>query len=494
MPRFPRIAIGGIAHETNTYVPTATTLEDVRQRTLLTGEALLANARGTDGALGGIVDAAEGRAEILPTLFASAAPGGAIDRTAFDYLREGLLSRLRAHVHRYPGVDAVVLVQHGAMVVDGVDDAEGALLAEVREVIGDRPLLAVIDFHANLSPAMVDAVDLLVPYRAYPHVDTRARGVEALELALGMTAGRERPTVAWRHLPLLMPLPAQLTEGDAAFARLAADARAMECRPEVLLAALVPGFPYSDVTETGASVLVVTRDNASLANQLADDLAGRWWRGRQAMRWRGVALDRIGEMLDTAAEGPIVLADIADNPGAGAPGDSTWLLRAVLEHGARDVAMATIVDPATVSACHAAGTGARLELAVGGRQGATSGDPVVREWTVRHLGEGVFANEGPIGRGSITRMGRTATVEADGVLVMLAERRAQVMEPAAFVAGGIDPLAMRALIVKSSVHYRAAFSPVAREMIDVETPGPCPSDLSTLPRTRALREPEMPHV
>lgn len=496
MPRLPRIAIGGIAHETNTYVPALTTLEDVRARTLLTGEALLANARGTDGALGGIVDAAVGRADILPALFASAAPGGPVNRAAFEVLREGLLSRLRALVRRYPGVDAVVLALHGAMVVDGIEDAEGALLEDIRHLIGDRPLVAVIDFHANLSAAMVRAVDVLVPYRTYPHVDTRARGVEALELALAMVSRRESPSVAWRHLPLLMPLPAQATGGDGAFAQLARAASALEARPGVVLAALVPGFPYSDVTEAGASVLVVTRDDAPLANQLADDLAGRWWRARDAMRWRGMPLDRVGEALDTAAEGPIVLAESADNPGAGAPGDSTWLVREVLARGARDVAVATIVDPAAVAACHAAGIGARLDLAVGGRQGITSGEPVARAWTVRHLGEGVFANEGPIGRGSITRMGRTATVEADGVQVILSERRTQVMEPAAFVAGGIDPLAMRALVVKSSVHYRAAFTAIAGRMIDVETPGLCTSDLASLPRVHARcpNEPELSYA
>jgi microcystin degradation protein MlrC len=175
-----------------------------------------------------------------------------------------------------------------------------------------------------------------------------------------------------------------------------------------------------------------------------------------------------------------VLADIADNPGAGAPGDSTWLLHRLFEMGQRDVAVASLVDPAAVAACHDAGTGSRIPLAVGGKALPSSGLPIERSWTVRHLGEGVFANAGPIGRRSTTRLGRTATIESDGISIILCERRVQTLEPAMFGTGGIDPLAMQVLVVKSSVHYRAAFAPLASRMIDVETPGLCTSFLESL--------------
>ncbi|HVL23923.1 MAG TPA: M81 family metallopeptidase [Thermomicrobiales bacterium] len=489
--RRPRIAVGGIAHETNTFASSPTTLADFRERALLTGDALLVNARGTDGALGGLIAAAAGRAELLPTLFASATPAGMVAPAAFSTLREGLLARLSAHARRYPGIDGVVLVLHGAMVVDGLADAEGALLREVREIAGPRcPVVAVIDFHANLSPPMVDAADLLIPYRTYPHVDTFARGEDALGLCLRLIAGTMHPHTAWRSLPLLSPLPAQTTTGNGAFASLAAHAAGLAAQPGVLGVSLLPGFPYSDVPEAGASVLVTTDNDQDLAGAIADDLAARWWAQRAAMRTAGVppaALDPA--LLRPAHEGPIVLADIADNPGAGAPGDGTALLRHVLDHGYTGVALATLPDPAAVAACHAAGSGATLRLAIGGTRSPWSGAPVDGEWTVRHLGSGVFTNHGPMGAGGTTRLGRTATVERDGVAVILCERRVQTLEPAVFAACGIDPRQMSALIVKSSVHYRAAFGAIARAMIDVEAPGLSTSHLDTLPYRHApLRE------
>jgi microcystin degradation protein MlrC len=487
--RHARIAVGGIAHETNTFASAPTTLDDFRQRALLTGNALLMNAQGTDGALGGIIAAADGRAELLPTLFASATPSGMVTAATFATLRDGLLSRLRAHHRRYPGVDGVVLVLHGAMVVDGVDDAEGKLLRGVRDLVGDRcPVVVVVDFHANLSPAMVDAVDLVIPYRTYPHVDTCARGEVALGLCLDLIAGAVQPRTAWRSLPLLSPLPSQTTEGDGAFATLAAMANGLATRPGVLNVSLVPGFPYSDVPEAGASVLVTTDTDHDLAGTLADELAARWWNERSAMQTAGVPLDRLDPALfRPTQEGPIVLADIADNPGAGAPGDSTGVLRHCFEHGYAGIALATLPDPGAVAACHAAGVGVTLRLAVGGKRSPWSGQPIERDWTIRHLGSGVFANRGPIGAGGTTRLGRTATVESAGITVMLCERRMQTLEPAAFEAGGIDPHRMNALVVKSSVHFRAGFRGVTRQMIDCEAPGLSTSHLHTLPYRHAPR-------
>lgn len=482
MARRPRIAIGGIAHETNTFAITPTTLDDVRQRTLLTGNTLLARARGSDGALGGIVDAAVGRADLLPTLFASATPGGPMERPCWETLRHGLLSRLTGFIRRYPGVDAVILVQHGALVVDDIPDAEGTLFREIRSMVGNRPLLTVVDFHANLSPAIVETADLVVPYRTYPHLDTRACGVETLEACLAILQGELHPTTAWRALPIRCPLPTQTTEGDGAFARLSRQARAVETLPGVYLAALVPGFPYSDDANACASVLVTTDNDPSLAGRVADELASAWMQARPDLAYTGVSLVDLASILHDAAsaDGPIVLADIADNPGAGAPGDSTFVVRHLLETGQRDVAVATITDPASVAACHAAGVGAGVSLAIGGKSSPWSGTPLVGRWRVHHLGDGVFTNRGPIGRGGTTRLGRTATVERDGIAIILSERRVQVLEPAIFAACGIQPERRRALVVKSSVHYRAGFGPVAHRMIDVETPGLSRSDIASL--------------
>ena len=200
-----RVALGGISHETNTFNPAPTGLDAFRRRAYLVGDAVLRAGRGAPNALGGMVDAASERGvTLVPTAFAAAMPGGIVSADAFGHLRALLLGRLREANER--GLDGVLLALHGAMVAEGADDAEGALLGDVRAVVGpDVPVVAVLDFHANVSPAMVAAADLLLDYATYPHLDTYQRGEAALRRLLDIRAGRLRPTVAFRALPLLTP-------------------------------------------------------------------------------------------------------------------------------------------------------------------------------------------------------------------------------------------------------------------------------------------------
>jgi microcystin degradation protein MlrC len=475
--------MGGILHETNTFTPGVTSLDDFRQRLLLRGDDLVRAARGGPGAPGGAL-AAAGDATILPLLLASAMPGGPVTAEAFERLAGDLVDRLRGHQRQWPGVDGVILFLHGAMVATHDDDPDGSLLGRVRDLVGHQvPLVAVIDSHANVSPRMVDAVDGLIAYQEYPHTDTFERGLEAMRACLALARTAERPTTVLRRLPLVMPLLAQATSAKGPLGPVVERARWWRSRPGIGSVSLVPGFPFADVPKAGATVLVSARD-PRLAEEVADDLATRWWNLRHDFAVGGVAP---GDWNATPGSKPTVLAEISDNPGAGGTGDGTHLLRYVMDAGYERVACGALHDPVAVDACHRAGQGAVIPLALGGRAHPTSGPPVTGTWTVAHLGDGSYTNEGAMSHGARGSLGRTATVVQGAVSVMLSAHRTQTLDPGVFRAGGIEPERCHWLVVKSSVHYRAGFQAVAGDLIDVECPGLSPSSLQSLEYLRVIR-------
>jgi microcystin degradation protein MlrC len=379
----------------------------------------------------------------------------------------------------------VVLCLHGAMVAEGVDDAEGALLVAVRRAVGPGvPIVAVLDFHANITPAMVAAADLLLGYDTYPHIDTAERGQEAAALTLEMLAGGWRPAMALRRLPLLTPLTAQRTDGDTPWRALVDLAHVREAEPGVLGVTLAAGFPYADVPCATTSVVVATRDDRRRADAVADAMAAAIWDRRHEMRDTSAPLAAAVPMA-LAATGPAIVADGGDNPGAGAPGRDASLLLAFADAGAAGVVAGALHDPAVVARAIDAGVGARIDidLTTGGR--ATTVRSV--EATVERLGDGVFTNEGPMGRGSVSRLGRTAVLDIGGVRTIFCERVAQTLDPALFRAHGIDPERSRVVVVKSSVHFRAGFAPLAGAIVETDCGGWSSPDLASFPYRRLAR-------
>jgi microcystin degradation protein MlrC len=317
---------------------------------------------------------------------------------------------------------------------------------------------------------MVAAATRMVAYRTYPHLDTLDRGKEAMDACLAHAAGTPRSAVAHRKLPLLMPLLAQATEPGGPMEDLLGCAAAWRAKAGIDSVSLVPGFPYADVEDAGASVLVYAGKDQELANSAADDLAACWWNLREHFRVSGSPPDLL---LEREAPGTTIVADIADNPGAGAASRDTSLLRYFLDYGLQPSAFACLVEPAAVETCHQAGIGALVALSLGD-------PPLPGQWRIDHLGDGVFTHRGPMASGAVNRIGRTATVSRAGISVILCERRVQVVDPAVFPACGIAPDGCRWLVVKSSVHFRAAFREIATGMIEIEGQGPCTSDLSSL--------------
>ena len=296
-----------------------------------------------------------------------------------------------------PPLDGVLLDLHGAMVAEGVEDGEGALLGAVREVIGpDLPVAVTLDFHANVTAAMARHATLLHGYKTYPHVDMAERGQEAAARLADMIEGRLHPTVALRQ-PLLLPPIAGRDHGARPHAATRDIAAEMERHPDVITISVFAGFPMADIHDAGLSVYVATNGDQALAEACADRLADTAWEHRQEFLHRALPVrEAVAQALALATEGrPVVLADIADNTGGGAAGDTTEVLREVLRVGARGTTVACLWDPEAVAACVGAGTGATVTLPVGGKIDPRHGAPITVTGRVAHTLRRPLRPQGP---------------------------------------------------------------------------------------------------
>ena len=478
-----RFFVAMLAHETNTFSTISTDRALFEAHDLRYGGEILEAFRGTGTCLGGMIDgAAGGQVTLVPSLAAAASPAGRVTKAFYAEARDRLLADLRAA----GALDGVLLDLHGAMVVEGLDDGEGDLLRAVRATVGTLPIAVTLDFHANVTRAMVEAATLLHGYKTYPHVDMEARGREATARLADVVAGRLRVTVAHRQPPLLPPIAGQLTTRGP-MRRLYDLADAMERRPGVVSVSVFAGFPLADIHDAGLSVYVVTNDDQALADALADELAAAAWAMRHDFLHTALPVrDAVarGLALDGRA---VVLADIADNTGGGAAGDTTEILRELLRVGARPATVACLWDPEAAATCVAAGVGATVTLPVGGKVDPAHGAPVTVTGRVRTLSDGRFVYRGPMMRGVEGRLGPTAVLDVNDLKIILISLRRQTLDPEMLRFVGIDPLAEKLVVVKSSIHYRAAFEPIARAILEVDAPGLSSSNLGRFPFTRVRR-------
>ena len=400
------------------------------------------------------------------TIFAQ--PAGATVRSAWQALRDELLADLKAAMP----VDAVVLPLHGAMVAEGCDDCEGELIERVRAIVGPRvPIGVELDLHCHFTERMRRGADILVAYKEYPHTDVLDRLAEVWRLTLDTAAGRIRPVTAVADCRMV-GLWHTTREPMMGFVR---RMQALEGQGGVLSVSFGHGFPFADVPEAGAKVWVVTNDDLPSAQALADELARELFAMREETRSVPIAVAAALDRVQAAPPGkPLVLADVADNAGGGASNDSTFILAALLERGIGDVAIGPIWDIGAVQVCREAGVGSTLMLRVGGKCGPTSGQPVDLPVTVR-----AFQKDHTQSLAGMARFdcGSSAWVQtADGIDLVLISIRHQGYGTDLFTGLGIDLTAKRAIVVKSTQHFHAAFAPLAQQVLYVDTPGLLRSD------------------
>jgi len=480
-----RLAVGGFQHETNTFARNPATLADFEAADawpgLIRGAALFDAVQGINlPAAGFIAEARTAGHTLVPLTWCSATPSGPVTRDAFEGICAMLLDDLRA----CGSLDAVYLDLHGAMVAEHVDDADGEVLRRVRAVLGqDVPVIASLDFHANVSRLMVEQASALVAYRTYPHVDmaeTGARTLRCLHELRGRTLTR-----SFRQLPFLIPLTSQCTLVEP-FASLLAEVARLETGAVCSLN-FTPGFPAADVAECGPAVFgYASEEQAIIAavNSVADmvaeceaDFALEIYSVEQAMQELAKA--------PVVAGRPAVLADTQDNPGGGGTADTTTLLKALIESRVQRVLAGILCDPLAAAHAHEAGVGAHIDLRLGAHsplpEGFPAQTPVVGRFTVVALGDGRFVGTGPFYLGARMDLGRMALLRMDDVHIVVASRKQQAADQAMFRHLGVEPRDFAVLALKSSVHFRADFGPIAQRILVVDAPGSNLADPARLP-------------
>jgi len=486
-----KLITGGIAHESNTFSNSPTTLEDFKRQTYNVGKAILEGNVGR-GVIGGFLEVAARRGvELLPTLQASTTPKGPVTRKAFDHMLTELLDRAES----YANVDGAILSLHGAMIVEGIDDAEGYMLREIRKTLGhDKPIVTVLDLHANMTKEMIDHADCIVGYDTYPHVDQMDRGREAMGIILGILEGEFKPATALAKPPIIPPLQGFVTFRSNGGSRLVERAHEMEMNPQVINVSTFACFPFADTPITGLGLLVNTNDDPALAERLARELAEYAWKIKDEFIVKLVEPKYAINVAMQAPGGTFILADIADTGAGGTAGDGTIILKALLETDARDVAVAQIADKEAVDECLKSGVGSEVTLKVGGKQDQFHGDPLEVTGIVRHISDGTYIRRGPQNPGGEERMGATVVLEIGGrhgIDLMLTSHRAHPSDLQHFRSVGIEPTDKRILVLKSAAHYRAAFSPIAIEVFEVDAPGICHPYLDRF-KWKRLRRPIWP--
>lgn len=474
-----RVLVGEISHETNTFSPIATDLDRFRQRGLLYGPDILRGRQGTRTGIGGYLDAAAASAStgdpvcLVPSIAASAVPSGLVTAETYQHLVGRLLGCIQDALSAPGGLDGIALCLHGAMVAEGCDDPEGDILRRVREAVGPEvPVVATLDLHANVTEDMVRYADCLFGFDTNPHVDGYERAQEAMEALRDIWAGRLRPVMRLGRTRMMPPtINMRTTEGP--MVQLLARARQHEARPGVRNVSVFGGFPFADVEFAGTSVVALTDGLPELAQEICDDLSGLAWSIRGQFAKELVPPAEAVRRAMQAPRGPVILADVADNMGGGGSGDTTGLLRVLLESGAgsRGVGFAVIVDPDSVARCLEAGPGGLVRLDLGGKTEPAHGPPVACQGVVRALTDGEFVQKGPMGTGLRVTVGRSAKVDLDGVEVIVTSQRMAPNDPEIFRHIGIEPTGMPILVVKSRGHFRAAYEPFAAEILEVDCPG-----------------------
>jgi microcystin degradation protein MlrC len=477
-----RIAVGGMQHETNTFSPVPATYADFVAPDawpgLTRGAGLFEAVRGINLPAAGFVEEARALGHtLLPLTWCSAQPSGCVTRDAYERIAASLLEDLRAA----GALDGVYLDLHGAMVADHLADADGELLRRVRQLVGpDLPVVASLDYHANLSPLMTREASALVAYQTYPHVDMADCGARAAR-AMHDLLGRPRPTRRLAQADFLIPLTSQATLVEPMQSLVMAAARAE--RAPLVAVCVTPGFPAADVADCGPAVYASGFDAAQV-EQVVAELCGEL---RRREREFALELYSIADALAEIARRPprrgrpVILADTQDNPGAGGYADTTSLVKALVAQAVPGALVGVLCDAEAAARAHAAGEGAEIELAVGARSPVPGETPLRALCRVLALGDGRFTGTGPFYRGARFELGPMALLETAGVHLAVASRKQQAADQAMFRHLRVEPADYAVLALKSSVHFRADFGAMAERVLVVAAPGPNLADPSHLP-------------
>lgn len=495
MPR--RYVAALVKHETNTFSPVATPLASFGHgEGPAFGREAQERFRGTNTPFAAYLDlAARERAELATPVAAEAWPSGRASRATFESLVRPIEEAVRA------GCDALFLDLHGAMVIDDCDDPEGEIARRVRAIAPVLPIAVALDYHTNLGRELVDNTTVIAGYKTYPHVDMYDAGLLAGSILVRALDGEVEPVMAWGWKPLLASIMRHAPE-DGPSGDILAYARAQERSGRVLAATLLPSFPHADTPHTGVSAIVVAdarHGGRETARGVCDRMLETAWERRAEYVFRApplaesVAHAKALGLSDPGA--PVLLIDHCDNCGSGGAQDVMKVVEEILRQELDGVAIAPIRDPAAVAACVEAGVGQRVRLDLGGRTAMPSiglaGRPLALDARVERITDGEFTITGPMYTGVRAYLGRTAVLDTGRARIVVTSRPHEPFDVGVFTHAGIDPRRQRYIMLKSRIHYRAGFKPLASHIVECAGEGVTNADLSVYDY-RKLKRPIYP--
>lgn len=474
-----RILTAEISHETNTFNIHPTDIQQFQERYLLDGPSALTTRGDANTELAGILDIARQYDwDVVHAISAAAGPGGRVTDRAFDYLCAPLL-QAASDMHW----DGILLILHGAMVTASHEDGEGEILSRLRAVVGPQlPIAVTLDPHANVSSAMCKLAQILISFTTYPHVDYRATGRRTAELLQRTITGDINPLTLRAHCPMLEETNGGRTDIGPMIERHAL-ARAAEARRGIYAVSINGAFPCADIAEVGPTVLVTCDpevDSAlTLATEIADDI---WDRRNETLNSYLTVTQAADVALSWAGgAGPLVIADYADNPGAGGYGDSTALLAALLNAQIDHACFGPMVDASAALTLIDTELGDSVTLALGGQSAPEfGGGPIEVTGNVRWRGDGLVVCSGPMHRGQQRSFGPTAVLRVAGIDILIVSVPDQMLDLSQFETFGINLQLMNVVALKSMQHFRAAFAPIAGRIIVCDSGALCTVDYASM--------------
>jgi microcystin degradation protein MlrC len=473
-----RVAVGALLFEGNTLSPVVTGRADFASKYLVSGEEIPATLASTSTEVGGALEVFRGAdVEVVPLIATHGGAGGRVAGKCYREFRDELLERLKAAGR----VDGVYLALHGAFIAEGTDDAEGEILAAVAGIVGrEVPIAVSCDLHGHITPAMTRHAQILIGYREYPHDDTRETGARAAALLLRTLRGQIRPITRFRRAPMILPAQRQRTKGDGPMADIIAVARGREADGSVLAASYFCVQPWLDLPGVGVTAVVVADGDAAAADRVAEEMVSLHWRKRREFL---VPTEKPAEAIRKGlalSGGPVILADAADCVGGGASGNSSVVLRALLEHAPDQSAAIHIVDPDAVIEARKAGVGGRYRARLGNRVATAGGPPVIVEAMVERLEPNArFRYAGGLMGGVEASMGDAALLAIGPIKVLCTTLSSYEYADEHFQALGVDAQKLKFVVVKNPMNYQQAYAG-APGMFVLDTPGPTTCNLASV--------------
>lgn len=470
-----RVAIGGFMHESNSFNPSRTTMEDysIQEAGVSREDLLDLWGRSSSEVAGFIAGAKEQGFDVIPTLHANATPKGPLTRATFDTISGRLIAKMKAAGK----IDGILLALHGAMVAEGFPHADEEIVRRFRAAFGaEMPIIVTHDYHANVSPEIVKLATVLITYKQVPHLDTKDRGMQAARIMNRILKGEVKVTKAIVKPPMVYNIIFQNTY-QKPFLPITQATIELEKNPKVLAASASGGYQYADVPFMGPSVIVATNNDQALADREAKRIADMMWATRDALRLNLPTPAEAVRRAMNAPRFPVALMDTGDNIGGGSAGDSTFLLDELIKQKAQGWVY-VVADKAAVDAAMKAGIGGAFDMAVGGKTDEMHGKPVRVRGRVKSLHDGRYIEtEVRHGGGRYHELGLAAVIEAEGStrdlpnLLVVTTRRSSPNSLHQIISVGVYPERQRILVAKGTIAPRAAYEPVAAEIVYVDSPG-----------------------